>query len=175
MAIKLMLREYRVWMDDYKHEYICDTDADLANLPECTGTGSTAVSLESGKVMVVNTQGEWVVFGEPSGGGSELIGTWEFNDTLTELEPNVDYLIAGEMEYGDDKVISTFGSIRRDKPSYYDLLNVIFIKGGMSTLYNYDSGEWSEYASKKITITGGDDINNETFITWLKENATKVG
>lgn len=63
MAIKLISREYRVWMDDYKHEYICDTDADLNELPECTGTGSTAVSLASGKVKVVDTQGNWVAFG----------------------------------------------------------------------------------------------------------------
>ena len=62
MAIKLISREYRVWMDDYKHKYICDTDEDLNNLPECTGTGSSAVSLESGKVMTVNTSGDWVVF-----------------------------------------------------------------------------------------------------------------
>lgn len=63
MAIKMMARDYNVCCDDYKCEYIADTDADLANLPECTRTGSTAVSLESGKVMVVNTQGKWVVFG----------------------------------------------------------------------------------------------------------------
>ena len=63
MASKLILREYRVWMDDYRHEYICDTDTDLDNLEPCTGTGSTAVSLASGRVKVVNTEGEWVEFG----------------------------------------------------------------------------------------------------------------
>ena len=26
-----------------------------------------------------------------------------------------------------------------------------------------------------IHITGGDDVENETFVTWLTENATKVG
>ena len=63
MASKLILREYRVWMDDYRHEYICDTDEDFASLPETCGTGSSAVSLASGNVKVVNTQGEWVTFG----------------------------------------------------------------------------------------------------------------
>lgn len=63
MAIKLVEKNYCACQDDYKYEYIADTDADLENLPECSGTGSTAVSLASGKVMVVNTRGEWVVFG----------------------------------------------------------------------------------------------------------------
>ena len=63
MAIKLTTMKHRSCMDDFQKEYIADTDADLENLPECTGTGSTAVSLESGKIKVVNTQGEWVDFG----------------------------------------------------------------------------------------------------------------
>lgn len=43
-------------------EFICDTDADFEALPPAC-TGSTAVSIESAKVMVVNTEGKWVVFG----------------------------------------------------------------------------------------------------------------
>lgn len=63
MAIKLMTREWCKCTQDYRHEYIVDTDADFTDLPAC-GTGSTAVSIESGRVMVVNTSGEWVEFGE---------------------------------------------------------------------------------------------------------------
>lgn len=63
MAIKMVAENNGVWRYENRYEFIADTDADLKNLPECTGTGSTAVSLESGKVMVVNTQGEWVEFG----------------------------------------------------------------------------------------------------------------
>ena len=63
MAIKLISSSYCGCIEDNQKEYIADKDADLENLPECSGTGSTAVSLESGKVMVVNTQGEWVAFG----------------------------------------------------------------------------------------------------------------
>ena len=63
MAIKMVARDYNTCCNDYRSEYIADTDADLENLPKCSRTGSTAVSIESGKVMVVNTQGEWVVFG----------------------------------------------------------------------------------------------------------------
>lgn len=62
MAIKLMTREWCKCAHEYRHEYIVDVDADFENLPP-SGTGSTAVSIESAKVMVVNTEGEWVVFG----------------------------------------------------------------------------------------------------------------
>lgn len=63
MAIKLTNKEYCPFVDEYKSEFICDTDEDFANLPKCC-TGSTAVSLQSGKIRVVNTVGEWVPFGE---------------------------------------------------------------------------------------------------------------
>ena len=62
MGRKLMYVGKQLIGDLSPREYICDTDADFANLPEAC-TGSTAVSLESGKVMVVNTSGEWVAFG----------------------------------------------------------------------------------------------------------------
>lgn len=62
MAIKLISRKYNVFIDGYVKEYLVDTDTDFENLPEVC-TGSTAVSLESGNVKVVNTQGEWVTFG----------------------------------------------------------------------------------------------------------------
>lgn len=51
------------YVNGCRKEYICDTDADFANLPEAC-TGSTAVSLESGKVYVVSTFGNWIPFGE---------------------------------------------------------------------------------------------------------------
>lgn len=63
MGIKLISSSYCGCIEDNQKEYIVDTDADLEKLPKCSGTGSCAVSLESGKVKVVNTQGEWVVFG----------------------------------------------------------------------------------------------------------------
>lgn len=62
MAIKIIEGKYCGYQDDYIREYVADTDADLETLPKCC-TGSTAVSLESGKVVVVNTQGNWVAFG----------------------------------------------------------------------------------------------------------------
>lgn len=63
MAIKMIEETHGACWNDRKRKYIADTDADLENLPACAYTGSTAVSLESGRVMVVNTQGKWVEFG----------------------------------------------------------------------------------------------------------------
>lgn len=62
MANKKISKKWNPYLCDYECEFICDTDADFANLPKSC-TGSTAVSIESGKVMVVNTNGEWVAFG----------------------------------------------------------------------------------------------------------------
>lgn len=43
-------------------DYICDTDADFANLPK-GNPGDSAVSAATGNVYVVNASGEWVAFG----------------------------------------------------------------------------------------------------------------
>lgn len=61
MAIKLVKREYCACLDDYRHDYIVDTDADFEKLPKSC-TGSTALS-PSGDIRVVNASGEWVTFG----------------------------------------------------------------------------------------------------------------
>mgnify|MGYP003288206324 CR=1 FL=1 len=63
MAIKLTNREYCACMNDYKCEYICDTDDDFKSLPSAC-TGSTAVSIKTGAIRAVNTKGEWVAFAE---------------------------------------------------------------------------------------------------------------
>ena len=62
MAIKLVAREYVPFLDDYKCDYVVDTDSDFGNLPNAC-TGSTAVSVESGSVRVVNASDEWANFG----------------------------------------------------------------------------------------------------------------
>ena len=66
-------------IDDIIKEFLCDTDADFADLPQCSA-GSAAVSIESGTVKVMNTQGQWVTFGSigGSGGGSTVNVTKRF-------------------------------------------------------------------------------------------------
>lgn len=62
MAYKLINEEYCAYADAQRKEILCDTDADFANLPICC-TGSTAVSVATGNVKVVNASGNWVDFG----------------------------------------------------------------------------------------------------------------
>lgn len=62
MAIKLISLEYCECVNDYRREYIVDSDADFENLPKSC-VGSTALS-PSGAMRIVNASGEWVPFGE---------------------------------------------------------------------------------------------------------------
>lgn len=49
--------------DEYKiKQFVIDTDADISALPEC-GAGSTAISVSSGKVFMVNASREWKELG----------------------------------------------------------------------------------------------------------------
>lgn len=63
MAIKLMSQEWNPCTEGYKREYICDSDSDFDNLPQ-SACGSFAVSISSGAVRAVNTNGEWTAFAE---------------------------------------------------------------------------------------------------------------
>ena len=62
MGIKCLDGPFSCYQEPPK-EFICDTDADFANLPKAC-TGSTALSIESGRIKMVNTSGEWVPFAE---------------------------------------------------------------------------------------------------------------
>lgn len=62
MAYKLINEEYCAYADAQRKEFLCDTEADLANLPECC-TKSTALVVATGDVYVVNASGAWVKFG----------------------------------------------------------------------------------------------------------------
>lgn len=61
MAIKLVNREWCAYADDFRCEYIVDSNDDFENLPKSC-VGSVALS-PSGDVRVVNASGEWVEFG----------------------------------------------------------------------------------------------------------------
>lgn len=49
-----------------RREYLADTDADFEDLPEGCPTASTAVSIESLDIMIVNSEGKWVKAGVKS-------------------------------------------------------------------------------------------------------------
>jgi hypothetical protein len=59
MAYKLVGREFCVYENDFRCEYVCDTADDAANLPKSC-VGSTAmVAAKGGPVYMVNASGEW--------------------------------------------------------------------------------------------------------------------
>lgn len=62
MAHKLIDETYCPYTRAKRKEFLCDTDEDFADLPECC-TGSTAVSVATGNVLVVNASGKWVALG----------------------------------------------------------------------------------------------------------------
>lgn len=62
MAIKQIDRKYCSYSDAYKCDFICDSDADVENLPS-SACGSTALVIESGSVYVVNASGIWAPMG----------------------------------------------------------------------------------------------------------------
>lgn len=62
MAIKCINNAYAACQPDYKREFICDSEADVANLPDCC-TGSMAVVVDTGAVYMVNASGNWAKFG----------------------------------------------------------------------------------------------------------------
>lgn len=62
MAAKIVYVSWCAPLNDYQTDFICDTDSDFADLPKCA-TGSCAISIASGNVRIVNTDGEWVNFG----------------------------------------------------------------------------------------------------------------
>lgn len=63
MAIKLVFRDWSRVMGAYVCEFVCDNDTDFSNLPSCA-TGSSAISVQSGAIRMVNASGEWAEFAE---------------------------------------------------------------------------------------------------------------
>jgi hypothetical protein len=149
------------------NEFICDTDADFADLPKCN-PGDTAVSAATGNVYVVNASGEWVEFG---GGGADesIVGTWVFNDELTIPE-----------ELWDANVYFGFVAYHPDNGATV-MTHMLFYDDGSGVCYYGDSygiedayydGDWATEECKTIKIY--EEPTDQDFIAWLKANATKV-
>ena len=62
MAIKWFGEKWCLEAKDHTKEFILDTEADVAELPECC-SGSTALVCSTGNVYIVNASGQWVKFG----------------------------------------------------------------------------------------------------------------
>lgn len=64
MGCKLITRNNTTYTKLNAQEYIVDTDADIESLPQDCAVGSTAIVIESGRIFMVNSCGEWKPFGE---------------------------------------------------------------------------------------------------------------
>ena len=186
MAIKLMSREWVPFTHDYRCEYICDTDADFESLP-ASSVGSSAISLESGKVYVVSTFGNWIPFGEGyvEKEPVDILGTWKLNTTVSacpfgsispariDFTTDVSLVFTISTENGEtlEKEVNSFNGMYCP---YATVLYFVFDEGGLGASVIAFSGYENGFDGI-IHITGGDDIENEAFVTWLTENATKVG
>lgn len=62
MAIKMTNHDWCDCLQDYRTDFICDTEADVASLPASCAQ-STALVAETGNVYIVNASGNWVKFG----------------------------------------------------------------------------------------------------------------
>ena len=179
MAYKLIDETYCPYVNASRKEFICDTDADFNDLPECC-LGSAAVSIDSGNVMIVNTSGEWVAFGEGKDPNADtgIVGTWVFNDEITNLaEPgeNIDIAINLMSYESFDFNGGQYHTLYFDGISSY----LGYSRNGPgATAYDFITNTWSAEGYKTIVILGestSEASTNEAFITWLKANATKVG
>lgn len=159
-------------------EFLCDTDADFANLPECC-VSSMAVSIESGTIRVVDSYGRWVQFGvyteppKPPVDDSVIAGTWVFNDEIDlSTFPSVTEVVftSHDITMGSNICKSSTG------PSSWGIDTLAYegnpvYKNNPSGNYGITHG-WSNEAYKTITIL--EEPTDAEFIAWLTENATKV-
>lgn len=98
-----------------------------------------------------------------------------FNDALVNLDDiylNYYYLDFYYTLNGTNKVCNKI-LVNSQSNSTNRLLNYFYVDGTDYVVYQDKTYYWGLDAYKTITITGGEDIQNETFITWLKANATK--
>lgn len=174
MAYKLIEIRVNPLTNMEHREFICDTDADFESLPKAHA-GDAAVSAETGNVYVVNASGEWVEFG---GGRKDAVGTWVFNDELTQIDkPFAEgiefvecsgYMLDNERNANFDiSKIGFFGDTET-----LEEMSIISPDEDENSIYFAGEGFASGFDHKTITITKQPD--DETFIAWLKANATKA-
>lgn len=53
-------KTYKGICDDTDEHFVCDTAADIDNLPVTSPQGSTAFVIEDSTLWMINSQGEWI-------------------------------------------------------------------------------------------------------------------
>lgn len=59
MAIQMIDTQWVPYAKDYRREYVIDSAADLATLPECAPGSTAIVADKDGAIYMVNASGEW--------------------------------------------------------------------------------------------------------------------
>ncbi len=59
MAYKVVNRVFNVNTGAFRYEFVCDSAADIANLPECCAGSVAIVADKDGPIYMVNASGEW--------------------------------------------------------------------------------------------------------------------
>ena len=59
MAIKQTKQEWNA-LTGWVCEFICDSEADIANLPECSAGSMAIVATEGMPIYMMNASGQWV-------------------------------------------------------------------------------------------------------------------
>lgn len=60
MAIKKINAEYNPNVGGYVEEFVCDSEDDVANLPEALTSSTAIVASEGSSMYMVNASGQWV-------------------------------------------------------------------------------------------------------------------
>ncbi|MBQ8245851.1 MAG: hypothetical protein IJZ42_01845 [Lachnospiraceae bacterium] len=101
---------------------------------------------------------------------STIAGTWVINETTSytgEFEYNVDFYVV------NGTTIKNYIGLFTEDNSGTPRLSYRSSSTTTNMVHYFNSGNWAASYYKTITITGGDDIANEDFATWLQSNATK--
>lgn len=115
--------------------------------------------------------------------GSSILGNWYFNDTIdlsVSFDVNISYHGAGVIWdlYSPETTLHTdfWGlSISSEYGLSYMVGNFYTCGRIYTPTAKWDTGDVVIGDPRMIYITGGNDVTNETFITWLKSNATRKG
>lgn len=109
---------------------------------------------------------EWLNSNAQHISDENLVGTsWKFNDSIKPI--TMDYDIVAD--YDTSEFISHFDEMRID-----DEKIEVFNWTSFSSRTLWQNGIWQNEDYKYIHITGGTDVTNSRFISWLKSNATQI-
>lgn len=116
---------------------------------------------------------------------TSAIGTWIFNDDIDFAMPLSEDNIVTPGSPDDDTSTTTNQWSLNFTDANSSVYTSLITKSSSTAYYmDYDdvvaytwsirdsSGSWGSTAYKTITITSGDDVENEVFVAWLEMNAT---